>query len=106
MSDLIIPSRRGFLTGLASTLIAAPAIVRVTSIMPVRSPRPADAIYIYNNCWIRYEILLADRRAWQLHWQSVADELLPRRYAFLMPPPDVRIVAVDLFPPLGKSEGY
>lgn len=32
----IIASRRGFLVGLAA-LIAAPAIVRVTSIMPVRS---------------------------------------------------------------------
>jgi hypothetical protein len=34
--SLIKPSRRGFITGLVS-LIAAPAIVRVANIMPVRS---------------------------------------------------------------------
>lgn len=35
-SDLILPSRRGFLIGLSATLITAPAIVRVASIMPVK----------------------------------------------------------------------
>lgn len=40
--NLIKPSRRGFITGLASTL-AAPAIVRATSIMPVKA-LPLDVI--------------------------------------------------------------
>lgn len=39
MDHLITPSRRGFILGL-STLIAAPAIVRATSIMPVKSMTP------------------------------------------------------------------
>lgn len=39
MSDLIVPSRRGFLLGLGAALVTAPAIVRVASIMPVRVPR-------------------------------------------------------------------
>jgi hypothetical protein len=34
MSGLIVPTRRGFLIGLTA-LLAAPAIVRATSIMPV-----------------------------------------------------------------------
>lgn len=36
MTDLIAPSRRGFLAGLGAVLITAPAIVRASSIMPVR----------------------------------------------------------------------
>lgn len=35
MKDLIVPTRRGFLAGLG-TLLAAPAIVRASSLMPVR----------------------------------------------------------------------
>lgn len=37
---LLVPSRRGFLTGLASVL-AAPAVVRAASLMPVRALQPA-----------------------------------------------------------------
>jgi len=40
MGDLIKPSRRGLITGLAS-LIAAPALVRASSLMPVRRLPPA-----------------------------------------------------------------
>lgn len=36
---LIRPTRRGLITGIAA-LVAAPAIVRVSSIMPVRSWKP------------------------------------------------------------------
>ena len=36
----LIPSRRSFLTGLGASLIAAPAIVRVESLMPVRALPP------------------------------------------------------------------
>lgn len=39
MTELIIPSRRGFIGGLLG-LIAAPAIVRIESIMPVHSLQP------------------------------------------------------------------
>lgn len=37
MTEAIVPSRRGFITGLASLLIAAPAIVKATNIMPVKT---------------------------------------------------------------------
>lgn len=36
MNEIIKPSRRGFITGLTS-LIVAPAIVRVENLMPVKS---------------------------------------------------------------------
>lgn len=40
MASLIVPSRRGFLFGMGvgvGTLLAAPAIVRASSIMPVKA---------------------------------------------------------------------
>lgn len=37
---MIIPSRRRFLFG-AATFLAAPAIVRISNIMPVSVPKPA-----------------------------------------------------------------
>jgi hypothetical protein len=40
MAELIKPSRRGFLFG-AAAFLAAPAIVRVASLMPVSVPKPA-----------------------------------------------------------------
>jgi hypothetical protein len=36
MADLIVPTRRGFLAGLGALFIAAPAIVRASSLMPIR----------------------------------------------------------------------
>ena len=39
---LHIPSRRGFLTGLGAFFCAAPAIVRASSIMPVRAVLPYE----------------------------------------------------------------
>lgn len=39
MSDLIVPSRRGFIKGLGA-LWAAPAIVRFASLMPVKALTP------------------------------------------------------------------
>lgn len=39
--------RRNFLTGSIASLVSAPAIVRVTSIMPVRAPRLAYAFESY-----------------------------------------------------------
>lgn len=38
------PSRRSFLTGLAATIITAPAIVRVGSLMPVKVMEPTFSI--------------------------------------------------------------
>lgn len=43
MSDLILPSRRRFLLG-AGALLAAPAIVRVASIMPVSVVAAPDSL--------------------------------------------------------------
>lgn len=40
MTDLIAPSRLGFLTGLGAALITAPAIVRAGSLMPVKAFDP------------------------------------------------------------------
>ncbi len=39
-------SRRNFIRGTGTTLIAAPAIVRIASIMPVRAMRSQDAMQI------------------------------------------------------------
>lgn len=46
---MFVPSRRGLITGLIS-LVAAPAIVRAESIMPIKVWKPASAapgLYIY-----------------------------------------------------------
>lgn len=56
----MIPSRRSFLTGLGAALITAPAIVRVSSIMPVKqvvipqpfSVRAGEQIYSGDLCII------------------------------------------------------
>lgn len=40
----MISSRRGFLVGLATSLLAAPAIVRAASLMPVRQMPPAQTL--------------------------------------------------------------
>lgn len=42
----IITNRRGFLTGLGTLLITAPAIVRISSIMPVRAMTPEFEFYM------------------------------------------------------------
>lgn len=39
MGNIINPSRRGFIAGLGALVIAAPAIVRASSLMPVRAWR-------------------------------------------------------------------
>lgn len=40
MTNLVLPSRRSFLTGIGAVLITAPAIVRMASIMPIKSVLP------------------------------------------------------------------
>jgi hypothetical protein len=49
---MIQPSRRGFITGLVSLAVTAPAIVRAASIMPVKLMRPSPQL-IYSNRVIR-----------------------------------------------------
>jgi hypothetical protein len=44
---LITPSRRGFITGLMSLVVAAPAIVRAHSLMPVRAFDDRFEAYTY-----------------------------------------------------------
>lgn len=44
--SIIAPSRRGLITGIAS-LIAAPAVVRVASLMPISVPKP-PALYWFS----------------------------------------------------------
>lgn len=41
-ASLQTPSRRGFLAGLGSLFVAAPAIVRATSLMPVKAWSPTN----------------------------------------------------------------
>jgi len=48
MPELIKPTRRGFITGLVA-LVAAPAIIRASSLMPINSnliPSLAEGYYI------------------------------------------------------------
>lgn len=45
MAELIVPTRRGFLTGLGAGLICAPAIVRASSLMQVKVWR--DPLFEY-----------------------------------------------------------
>lgn len=82
MSKLIVPTRRGFLAGLGA-LIAAPAIVHASNIMPVRMMPglDPDGGYLVPEPFIRG---LADlqreinwRRSRQLAWQLLAE---PNRF--------------------------
>ena len=43
MTELIVPTRRGFLLGLGTTFVVAPAIIRTIRLMPIR---PVPAIFI------------------------------------------------------------
>ena len=46
--EIIKPSRRGFITGLAS-LVVAPAVVRVESLMPVKVMKPEFQEWLWYN---------------------------------------------------------
>ena len=78
MAEIILPRRR-FLLGLGAALVAAPAIVRATSLMAIR-PLPSDE-------WIQALVALNERLGslnWsrfslEQHWAEVASELLPPR---------------------------
>lgn len=45
---MIQPSRRSFITGLTSLIVTAPAIVRASSLMPVKAMRSAQFIPVYD----------------------------------------------------------
>jgi hypothetical protein len=49
---MIIPSRRSFLLGLGSALVAAPVVVRAASLMPVRG--------IIQDVGVEYGVISAD----------------------------------------------
>lgn len=62
-------NRRNFLLGAAVTLVAAPAIVRVASIMPVKAVELADKVWVTE--WIsvaeaemRYNCLFVSEPQW------------------------------------------
>ena len=48
MSELILPSRRGFLAGLGA-LIAAPAIVHAQSLMPIKPLPISEVLWQWGN---------------------------------------------------------
>jgi hypothetical protein len=60
MSELVQPTRRGLIRGLG-LLVAAPAIVRVANIMPVRAeqlwlrswPAPAEQLWLPEQLWLQ-----------------------------------------------------
>lgn len=69
-------NRRGFITGLAS-LVAAPAIVKAASLMPVRGIVMA-ADYGYSPAMYAIGSLVEyDRAMWQCRWTEVAKLIYP-----------------------------
>jgi hypothetical protein len=76
VAEIILPRRR-FLLGLGAALVAAPAIVRATSLMAIR-PLPSDewiqALAALNE---RLGGLRVSRFSLEQHWVEVASELLP-----------------------------
>lgn len=71
-------NRRSFLVGSGSLVIAAPAIVRVASIMPVRAlrlPRPGwDEIIDELRIW---------RGQWRDEWRAAAALIMPGERHYL-----------------------
>jgi hypothetical protein len=59
-------SRRSFLLGLGASLIAAPAIVRIANIMPVRALRPPDEDLVF----AFFDPSFANWRRWSYHIQT------------------------------------
>lgn len=71
MTDLIVPTRRKFITGLVS-LLAAPAIVRASSLMPVVAYpavtyfEPYAGTAIFYNDWLMLEAITREGvRLWK-----------------------------------------
>lgn len=77
-------TRRGFLLGLGASLVAAPAIVRAASIMPVRR---VDLMWFEENAQ-------ATQEAVQFLLQAIASETqIPHR--MLLPAAHVRLLLGD-----------
>jgi hypothetical protein len=70
-------NRRGLITGLIS-LVAAPAIVRVTSIMPVKAIKPPHPWYDSEG-WVTLREKMPARPHWTQEWEAVAEFIYPRR---------------------------
>ena len=83
--------RRGFLIGM-SALIAAPAIVRVTSIMPVRSMwLEDDALVVYG----RSPAMEAIAELQYLNEQQIKAFAIPFRFVVAAPIPGMRTFTTD-----------
>jgi hypothetical protein len=64
-------SRRAFLLGTAS-LVAAPAIVRISSLMPVKAPLPASTL-----AFVEADGILVYRGSYGVTMAMIRDQLLP-----------------------------
>lgn len=76
---MIESSRRGFITDLIGFAATAPAIVRSTSLMPVKASKLLITEY-YNNRVIRHYMdveAIRDRPAMQIYGRSPAMDALP-----------------------------
>ena len=73
MSDIIQPSRRGFITGLIS-FVAAPAVIRTIDLMPVKEPIITNIIPVTNGGTGYVEITEIMRRVLipKLYWHIYA----------------------------------
>jgi hypothetical protein len=56
----LLTSRRGFLTGLGAVLVAAPAIVRAGSLMPVKAMIETSELQPYQKAMIEHMVRTAD----------------------------------------------
>jgi hypothetical protein len=65
-------NRRGFITGLIS-FVAAPAIVRASSLMPIKPFIDGEQIFK------QFLDLEVGRRSWEADWVEIADLILPVR---------------------------
>ncbi len=78
-------SRRGILRG-ALSLLAAPAIVRASSLMAVK-PLPANPFALQRSeMWYRMREMIDLRELYQQQWQEIADLII---YPPIVPTPSV-----------------
>lgn len=100
MGSIIMPTRRGFLLG-AAAVLAAPAIVRATSIMPVhvippqpRRPRPWHSVTV-----LRSETVLEVK----VDGQAVDFEMSPGTLYDISVPSHYLLIPL---PPMGSLQSY
>ena len=84
MSELIIPSRRRFLLGAGAVLISAPAIVRATNIMAVRSFSVLDALATNSLAEMSLDEYVSQYKAFQksflIEYRKVSDPVEMRDF--------------------------